>query len=150
MIPITLPFLPPKEDYDILLHGIWKRQWLTNMGPLASDLEKLDEEPLANIYNLQTVLQQLGAQMDVAEDVLFLFLTSHGLRDATIDVSLHPFELAPLSASQLRTYLGEALFKDAMPQEEDLLAALESAPARSTRCSNECLTEANWPSSISA
>ena len=44
MIPVTLPFLPPKEDYDILLHGIWKRQWLTNMGPLASDLEmKLKE-----------------------------------------------------------------------------------------------------------
>ncbi|WP_299534702.1 DegT/DnrJ/EryC1/StrS aminotransferase family protein [Ulvibacterium sp.] len=39
MIPVTLPFLPPKEDYDILLHGIWKRQWLTNMGPLASELE---------------------------------------------------------------------------------------------------------------
>ena len=39
MIPVTRPFLPPKEDYDILLHGIWKRQWLTNMGPLASDLE---------------------------------------------------------------------------------------------------------------
>ncbi len=44
MIPVTLPFIPPKEDYDILLHGIWKRQWLTNMGPLASDLEmKLKE-----------------------------------------------------------------------------------------------------------
>ena len=26
MIPVTLPFLPPKEDYDVLLHGIWKRQ----------------------------------------------------------------------------------------------------------------------------
>ena len=39
MIPITLPFLPPKEDYDILLHGVWKRKWLTNMGPLASELE---------------------------------------------------------------------------------------------------------------
>ena len=39
MIPVTKPFLPPKEDYDLLLHGIWKRQWLTNMGPLASDLE---------------------------------------------------------------------------------------------------------------
>ena len=39
MIPVTKPFLPPKEDYDLLLHGIWKRHWLTNMGPLASDLE---------------------------------------------------------------------------------------------------------------
>ena len=39
MIPVTQPFLPPKEDYDLLLHGIWKRRWLTNMGPLASELE---------------------------------------------------------------------------------------------------------------
>ena len=39
MIPVTQPFLPPKEDYDLLLHGLWKRRWLTNMGPLASELE---------------------------------------------------------------------------------------------------------------
>jgi dTDP-4-amino-4,6-dideoxygalactose transaminase len=39
MIPVTKPFLPPKEDYDLLLHGIWKRCLLTNMGPLASELE---------------------------------------------------------------------------------------------------------------
>lgn len=147
---------------------------------LASDLGNLDVEPLATIYNLQTVLQRVGAQMDVAEDVLFLFLTSHGSRDATIDVSLYPFELAALSAPQLKiflddaqikwriivisacfsgsfiedlrddntliltaasadktsfgctsdrdlTYFGEALFQDAMSQEEDLLAAFESA-----------------------
>ena len=39
MIPVTQPFLPPKEDYDLLLHGLWKSRWLTNMGPLASELE---------------------------------------------------------------------------------------------------------------
>ena len=46
MIPVTKPFLPPKEDYDVLLHGIWKRQWLTNMGPLASELEMALKEHL--------------------------------------------------------------------------------------------------------
>jgi dTDP-4-amino-4,6-dideoxygalactose transaminase len=51
MIPVTLPFLPPKEDYDILLHGIWKRRWLTNMGPLASELEMSLKEHL-NIDHL--------------------------------------------------------------------------------------------------
>ncbi|WP_196888890.1 DegT/DnrJ/EryC1/StrS family aminotransferase [Aureivirga sp. CE67] len=51
MIPVTKPFLPPKEDYDILLHGIWKRQWLTNMGPLASDLEMKLKEHL-NVKHL--------------------------------------------------------------------------------------------------
>ncbi|MBC7845815.1 MAG: DegT/DnrJ/EryC1/StrS family aminotransferase [Flavobacterium sp.] len=39
MIPVTKPFLPPLEDYQKLLQGIWQRQWLTNMGPLASELE---------------------------------------------------------------------------------------------------------------
>ncbi len=39
MIPVTKPFLPPQEEYNKLLDGIWKRQWLTNMGPLASQLE---------------------------------------------------------------------------------------------------------------
>jgi dTDP-4-amino-4,6-dideoxygalactose transaminase len=44
MIPVTKPFLPPQEAYSKYLTGIWQRQWLTNMGPLASELEmKLKE-----------------------------------------------------------------------------------------------------------
>lgn len=44
MIPVTKPFLPPREEFDKYINGIWTRQWLTNMGPLASDLEmKLKE-----------------------------------------------------------------------------------------------------------
>lgn len=39
MIPVTKPFLPPQAEYDEYLKGIWKRQWLTNTGPLASELE---------------------------------------------------------------------------------------------------------------
>ena len=39
MIPVTKPFLPPQEEYEKYLDGIWKRNWLTNMGPLASQLE---------------------------------------------------------------------------------------------------------------
>lgn len=39
MIPITKPFLPPLAEYEQYLSDIWKRDWLTNMGPLSSDLE---------------------------------------------------------------------------------------------------------------
>ena len=39
MIFVTKPFLPPREEYKYYLDGIWKRQWLTNMGPLANELE---------------------------------------------------------------------------------------------------------------
>jgi dTDP-4-amino-4,6-dideoxygalactose transaminase len=44
MINVTKPFLPPKEDYDKYLTGIWERNWITNHGPLVNELEvKLKE-----------------------------------------------------------------------------------------------------------
>ncbi len=44
MIPVTKPFLPPRQEYDRYLDGIWERNWLTNNGPLVNELElKLKE-----------------------------------------------------------------------------------------------------------
>jgi len=39
MIPVTKPFLPPREEYNKYLDGIWQRNWLTNQGPLVNELE---------------------------------------------------------------------------------------------------------------
>ncbi len=39
-INVTKTFLPPAEDYQALLSGIWERGWLTNQGPLVQELEK--------------------------------------------------------------------------------------------------------------
>lgn len=39
MISVTKPFLPPKEEYDALISGVWERNWLTNNGPLVNQLE---------------------------------------------------------------------------------------------------------------
>jgi dTDP-4-amino-4,6-dideoxygalactose transaminase len=36
---VTVPFLPPYEEYTELQKTIWERQWLTNQGPLAKELE---------------------------------------------------------------------------------------------------------------
>lgn len=62
MIPVTKPFLPPQGIYQNYLNGIWKRQWLTNMGPLASDLEMqlkehLDVQHLLFVTNGTVALQ---------------------------------------------------------------------------------------------
>lgn len=44
MISVTKPFLPPKEEFDEYINQIWKRNWLTNNGPLVNELElKLKE-----------------------------------------------------------------------------------------------------------
>lgn len=39
MINVTEPFLPPFEDYQNYIKGIWNRNWLTNNGPLVNELE---------------------------------------------------------------------------------------------------------------
>jgi dTDP-4-amino-4,6-dideoxygalactose transaminase len=46
MIPITKPFMPPQEEYAHYLKGIWQRQWITNMGPLSSNLELIIKDYL--------------------------------------------------------------------------------------------------------
>ena len=39
MIPITKPFLPPREEYQEWIDQVWERNWLTNNGPLVNELE---------------------------------------------------------------------------------------------------------------
>ncbi|QCR23488.1 DegT/DnrJ/EryC1/StrS aminotransferase family protein [Pontibacter sp. SGAir0037] len=44
MINVTKPFLPPREEFEQYVDGIWSRGWLTNNGPLVNELElKLKE-----------------------------------------------------------------------------------------------------------
>ena len=67
--------MPPKEDYDILLHGIWKRQWLTNMGPLASDLEMklkdhLGVDHLLFVTNGTVALQMAIKALDLKGEII--------------------------------------------------------------------------------
>ncbi len=62
MIPVTRPYLPPREQYESYLSGIWQRQWLTNMGPLANELELqlkeyLDVKHLLFVTNATVALQ---------------------------------------------------------------------------------------------
>lgn len=40
MIPVTKPFLPPKELLMKHLEGVYDRNWLTNHGPLVQQLEE--------------------------------------------------------------------------------------------------------------
>jgi dTDP-4-amino-4,6-dideoxygalactose transaminase len=39
MINVTKPFLPPKKEYLKFIDEIWKRNWLTNNGPIVNELE---------------------------------------------------------------------------------------------------------------
>lgn len=74
MINVTKSFLPPLEEYQFYLEKIWEKCWLTNRGPLLTELEeKLKEKlgiPHILIINngtipLQIALKLLGNQGEI-------------------------------------------------------------------------------------
>ena len=65
MIPVTKPFLPPQEEYEKYLKGIWKRGWLTNMGPLASELEMTLKRHLGLKHLLYVTNGTIALQMAI-------------------------------------------------------------------------------------
>lgn len=76
MILVTKPFLPPQEAYQKYLEGIWERQWLTNMGPLAEELElrlqshlKLQRRPLF-VTNGTVALQMAIKALELRGEII--------------------------------------------------------------------------------
>lgn len=65
MIPVTKPFLPPQAEYEKYLAGIWKRNWLTNMGPLASELEMKLKDHLRLKHLLYVTNGTIALQMAI-------------------------------------------------------------------------------------
>jgi hypothetical protein len=75
---------------------------------LLNDRRDLVTYPLASESSLRYALKRLAAVMNHDEDVLFLALSSHGWRDATIDVSNEGMTPQTLSASTLAELLAES------------------------------------------
>ena len=74
MIPVTKPFMPPREEYQQYLQGIWERKYLTNNGPLVQELEQklqdyLGVENLLYLSNgtiaLQIAIKALGLKGEI-------------------------------------------------------------------------------------
>lgn len=61
--------------------------------------------PLASATNLERALAGIGARMDPAEDILFLYLTSHGSEEHELRVHQPPLPLDPLTPERLRAAL---------------------------------------------
>src|SRR5690554_2940597 len=75
MIPVTKPFLPPVEEFKKYVDDIWQRQWLTNMGPLASDLEMklknhLEVKHLLFVTNGTVALQMAIKALDLKGEII--------------------------------------------------------------------------------
>ncbi|MGH8583333.1 MAG: C13 family peptidase [Gammaproteobacteria bacterium] len=78
---------------------------------LFSDRQGLNRYPLATVTNLREALKGMAARMDRDEDILFLFVTSHGSKDHRISVQLGELPLQDLPAAELAEMLAEARIK---------------------------------------
>ena len=75
MIPVTKPFLPALDQYKAYVEDVWKRNWLTNNGPLVSELEEklrafLDVPGLLYTANGTVALQMAIRSLDLTGEVI--------------------------------------------------------------------------------
>jgi hypothetical protein len=60
---------------------------------LANSEQTLKSHPLANETNLRASMRAIAKKMDVEEDLLLLFMTTHGSEDHQLAVDLYPVAL---------------------------------------------------------
>ncbi|MCB0532499.1 MAG: DegT/DnrJ/EryC1/StrS family aminotransferase [Lewinellaceae bacterium] len=109
MISVTKPFLPPIEEYNKYLQGIWQRNWLTNNGPLVNQLElelkeylKLDH--LVYVGNGTIALQIAFKALGIGGEVIttpFSYVATvssllwEGLHPVFVDIDPHSMNINP-------------------------------------------------------
>jgi hypothetical protein len=75
---------------------------------LANSVARPQERPFATVTALERSLAEVADRMNLDEDVLAIFLTSHGTPDHHLSVSLPPYEFDDLTPERLRSMLDEA------------------------------------------
>jgi hypothetical protein len=69
------------------------------------------DTPLASVNNLRETLNEIGATIDRDDDVVLVFLESHGGRDYRLTADFPPLELDELSPQLLREMLDQSGIK---------------------------------------
>lgn len=75
---------------------------------LLNNDDTVYSQPIATRTSISRALAAFASRMDREEDVLFLFLTSHGSESHEIELSYWPLQLAPVTPSWLRRVLDES------------------------------------------
>ncbi|KPP97292.1 MAG: putative pyridoxal phosphate-dependent enzyme apparently involved in regulation of cell wall biogen [Bacteroidetes bacterium HLUCCA01] len=109
MIPVTKPFMPPLEEYQKLLQGVWEREHLTNNGPLVQELEQklqdyLGVKNLLYLSNGTIALQIAIKALDLKGEIIttpfsYVATTSsivwEGCTPVFVDIDLETLNLNP-------------------------------------------------------
>lgn len=122
---------------------------------LVNNRKTLDTSPIASVTSLRASLKRVAEVMDRDEDLLFLFLTSHGSTSHRFSLDLWPLQLQELEPAKLRALLDESGirnrvilvsacysggFVDSLKNENSLVISASAVDKNSFGCSNE----ADW------
>lgn len=108
--------------------------------------------PIASVTSLGTALKRLSEIMDRNEDVLFLFVTSHGSKESGVEFEFSPLHLEQLAPKRLKELLDQyairrrvvvvsacysGQFVDALKDDDTLVISASAADRNSFGCSND-------------
>ena len=115
MINVSQPYLPPREQFDNYLDGIWNRKWLTNNGPLVQKLEEklrnyVGAKHLLYVNNgtiaLQIALKALGTSGEIITTPFSYVATTNsilweGCKPVFADIKETDFNIDPQKITPL-------------------------------------------------
>ena len=78
---------------------------------LINNYQTVMQYPLASVTSLRLALMAMAKVMDKDNDILFLFLTSHGFSDHSVALEFSPLRLDPLNPEVLSRILDESAIK---------------------------------------
>ena len=119
---------------------------------LINNPKTAEEYPVASLTGLTAALTHLGGLMNVEEDVLVLYLTSHGSEKHELAVDFPPLRLASIDPPALKAALDESGIKwkvivvsacysggfiDALKDSQTMVITASGANRQSFGCGNE-------------
>jgi peptidase C13-like protein/YcxB-like protein len=119
---------------------------------LINNPATVGESPVATSTSLGLALKRVGEVMNRDEDIVFLFITSHGSKEHEASLEFYPMQLKPLEPARLKQLLDEAGirrrvvvvsacysggFVDALKDDNTLAIAASAADRNSFGCSND-------------
>jgi hypothetical protein len=78
---------------------------------LSNDPATLGTWPIASATNLRAALERVGEIMDADEDVLFLYVSTHGSENGELSVELPPLQLSQIRPAALARMLQDSGIK---------------------------------------
>jgi len=119
---------------------------------LINNPKSVSQSPIASVTGLQRTLARVAEAMDSDDDILFLFLTSHGSKDHRFSLEFYPMTFNELTPVVLRRLLDESGIKrrvlvvsacysggfiDALKDENSLIITAAAPHKNSFGCSND-------------